>query len=215
MKTFVKFCGLTEPTAIALAPEGGAAGFVIDVPASPRNLTVAKAVELVEHVPAGAEAWAVVVDPSVELIRQIFDEVGVDRIQVHGKIPEGLDFLEIHHLVPSLPVPTGPDGGVVPELPPAESYPRVHLDAAGGPLPGGSGLRPDWEICAALVQKAPGRKLVLAGGLTPENVGEALSAVGPWGVDVSSGVERSPGEKDPDRIRAFLAAVEAWEKSHA
>jgi len=215
MKTFVKFCGLTEPTSIALAPEGGAAGFVIDVPASPRNLTVARAVELVDQVPGGAEAWAVVVDPSVELIHQIFDEVWVDRIQVHGKIPEGLDFLEIHHLVPSLPVPTSPDAGPLPELPPAESYPRVHLDAAGGPLPGGSGQRPDWGICATLVQKAPGRKLVLGGGLNAENVGDALSTVGPWGVDVSSGVERSPGVKDLDRMRAFLSAVEAWEKSHA
>jgi phosphoribosylanthranilate isomerase len=215
MKTFVKFCGLTEPTAIALAPEGGAAGFVIDVTASPRNLTVAQAVALVEHVPTGAEAWAVVVDPSVDLIRKIFDDIGVDRIQVHGKIPEGLDFLEIHHLVPSLPVPISAEAGPLPELPPAESYPRVHLDAAGGPLPGGSGQRPDWGMCAMLVQKAPGRKLVLGGGLTPENVGEALSAVGPWGVDVSSGVERSPGVKDLERMRAFLAAVEAWETSHA
>jgi phosphoribosylanthranilate isomerase len=215
MKTFVKFCGLKEPAAVALAPEGGAAGFVINVPASPRNLTIADAVALIEHVPTGAEAWAVVVDPTTDLIHQIFDEVGVDRIQVHGKIPDGLDFLEIHHLVPSLPVPASPDAGPIPELPPAESYPRVHLDAAGGPLPGGSGTRPDWGICATLVQKAPGRKLVLAGGLTPENVAEALSAVAPWGVDVSSGVESSPGVKDLDRMRAFLAAVEGWEKSHA
>jgi phosphoribosylanthranilate isomerase len=215
MKTFVKFCGLTEPKAVALAPEGGAAGFVVEVPSSPRSLTVARAVELVGHVPSEAEAWAVVVDPSVELIRRIFDEMGVDRIQVHGKIPDGLDFLEIHHLVPSIPVPTSPDAGPLPDLPPAESYPRIHLDAAGGPLPGGSGQRPDWGICASFVQKAPGRKLVLAGGLNPENVGEALSAVGPWGVDVSSGVERVPGEKDLDRMRAFLSAVEAWETSHA
>jgi phosphoribosylanthranilate isomerase len=215
MKTFVKFCGLKEPATVALAPEGGAAGFVIEVPASSRNLSIAQAVALIEHVPTGAEAWAVVVDPTTDLIHRIFDEVGVDRIQVHGKIPEGLDFLEIHHLVPSIPVPTGPDTGPIPELPPAESYPRVHLDAAGGPLPGGSGQRPDWGICATLVQKAPGRKLVLGGGLTPENVGEALSTVGPWGVDVSSGVESSPGVKALDRMRAFLAAVEAWETSHA
>ena len=92
MKTFVKFCGLTEPTAIALAPQGGAAGFVIEVPASSRNLTIERAIELAGHVPAGAEAWAVVVDPTTELIHRIFNEVGVDRIQVHGKIPDGLDF---------------------------------------------------------------------------------------------------------------------------
>jgi phosphoribosylanthranilate isomerase len=215
MRTFVKFCGLTEPTAIALVPEGGAAGFVIDVPTSPRSLTLAQATELVGELPSGAEAWAVVVDPTSDQIHRIFDEVGVDRIQVHGAIPDGLDFLEVHHLVPSLPVPLAPDSGPVPELPPAESYPRVHLDAIGGPLPGGSGRRPSWEICATLVQKAPGRKLVLAGGLTPENVGEALAAVSPWGVDVSSGVESRPGVKDLDRMRAFLAAVEAWETPHA
>jgi len=214
MKTFVKFCGLTTPTAVALAPEGGAAGFVIDVPASPRNLTVTQAVDLVGQLPSGAEAWAVVVDPSTDLIHQIFDDVGVDRIQVHGRIPDGLDFLEIHHLVPSLPVPLSAGGGPVPELPPAESYPRIHLDAAGGPLPGGSGQRPDWEICAGLVQKAPGRKLVLAGGLSPENVADALTTVGPWGVDVSSGVESSPGVKDLDRMRAFLSAVEGGKQSH-
>lgn len=214
MKTFVKFCGLTEPGALALVPEGGAAGFVIDVPASPRNLTLERAAELAGQVAGGAEAWAVVVDPTAELIRRIFDEVGVDRVQVHGKIPDGLDFLEIHHLVPSLPVPTSPEAAPIPELPPAESFPRVHLDAAGGPLPGGSGIRPDWSVCASLVQRAPGRKLVLAGGLTPENVAEALSAVGPWGVDVSSGVESAPGVKDPERMRGFLAAVESWEKSH-
>lgn len=214
MRTFVKFCGLKEPTAVALAPEGGAAGFVIEVPASPRNLSLSQAAELVGQVPQGAEAWAVVVDPSSDLIHRIFDEIGVDRIQVHGKIPDGLDFLEVHHLVPSVPVPVAP-GGPVPELPPAESFPRVHLDAAGGPLPGGSGQRPDWEICATLVQKAPGRKLVLAGGLTPEDVSDALSTVGPWGVDASSGIESAPGVKDLERMRAFLSAVEGWEKSHA
>ncbi len=215
MKTFVKFCGLTESASVALVPDGGAAGFVVDVAASPRNLSFERAAELVGAVPQGAEAWAVVVDPSAQLIHRIFDEIGVDRIQVHGPIPEGLDFLEIHHLVPSLPVPLPGAGLPPPALPPAESFPRIHLDAAGGPLPGGSGVRPDWEICRDLVERAPGRKLVLAGGLTPENVAEALTAVRPWGVDVSSGVERSPGEKDPPRMHAFLAAVEGGEKTNA
>lgn len=215
MKTFVKFCGLTEPEAIRLVPDGGAGGFVLEVPASPRNLSLSRASELVSEMPSGAEVWAVVVDPSAELVHRIFDELGVDRIQVHGAIPEGLDFLEIHHLVPSLPVPAEGSDGPIPELPPAESYPRIHLDVAGGPLPGGSGQRPNWEVCAQLVQKAPGRKLVLAGGLLPENVSQALEAVHPWGVDVSSGIESEPGRKDPARMRRFLDAVEAWERPHA
>jgi phosphoribosylanthranilate isomerase len=214
MKTFVKFCGLTDGAAARQVPEGGAGGFVIDVPASPRNLTIDRARDLVGEVPSGAEVWAVVVEPSADLVHRIFDELGVDRIQVHGPIPDGLDFLEIHHLVPSVPVPLPGADGPVPELPPAESFPRIHLDAAGGALPGGSGVRPDWAICARLVERAPGRKLILAGGLDPENVASALDAVRPWGVDVSTGVERTPGVKDPEKMRRFLGAVEAWEKTH-
>jgi phosphoribosylanthranilate isomerase len=215
MKTFVKFCGLSADASLAEVPPGGAAGFVVEVPGSPRSVTVERATELVALVPSEAEAWGVVVNPSVELIRRLFDEAGVDRIQVYGPVPDGLDFLELHHLVPSVPVPPSGGGGPDPTVPPAETYPRIHLDAAGGPLPGGSGARPDWEVCARLVDANPGRKFVLAGGLNAENVGEALASVRPWGVDVSSGIEGRPGEKDIAKMRAFLAAVTAYESTHA
>jgi phosphoribosylanthranilate isomerase len=215
MRTFVKFCGLSQPDSVAEVPAGGAAGFVVDVPASPRNLTIERAGELVALVPSEAEAWGVVVSPTAELIRRLFDEVGVDRIQVYGEVPEGLDFLELHHLVPSVPVPPAAAGAPDPAVPPAETYPRIHMDASGGPLPGGSGLRPDWEVCARLVDSNPGRKFILAGGLSAENVAEALASVRPWGVDVSSGIERAPGQKDVEKMRAFVAAVLAFESSHA
>jgi phosphoribosylanthranilate isomerase len=215
MRTFVKFCGLSDPASIALVPEGGAAGFIIDVPASPRNLSIDRAVELVGLVPPEAEAWAVVVAPSGDLVRRLFDEVGVDRVQVYGAVPTDLDYLEMHHLVPSLPVGV-PGGGLAePTVPPAESFPRMHLDAAGQPLPGGSGVRPDWEVCARLVDAHPGRKFVLGGGLTPENVAEALATVRPWGVDVSSGIESSPGRKDSEKMHAFLRSVAEFESTHA
>jgi phosphoribosylanthranilate isomerase len=214
VKTFVKFCGLRSAEEVAEAPAGGAAGFVIGVPASPRNLEPERAAALIERLPSEAEAWAVVVDPSIELIRRLFDDVGVDRIQVYGAVPEGLEYLERHHLVPSLPVGPAPAGSEPPKVPPAEEYPRVHLDAGGQPLPGGSGVRADWELCARLVDANPGRKFVLAGGLTAENVREALGSVRPWGVDVSSGIERAPGIKDPAKMRAFAAAVEAFEQGH-
>ena len=213
MRTFVKFCGLRTAEEVALVPAGGAAGFVVEVPASPRNLAPESAAKLVDALPSEAEAWGVVVDPTVELVRRLFDEVGVDRIQVYGAVPEGLEYLERHHLVPSIPVAVQP-GGAPPAMPPAEDYPRVHLDAAGQSLPGGSGVRPDWEICAKLVDTNPGRKLVLAGGLTADNVRDALGSVRPWGVDVSSGIERAPGVKDPARMRALVAAVEAFEGGH-
>jgi phosphoribosylanthranilate isomerase len=215
MRTFVKFCGLTDPATLKEVPEGGAAGFVVDVPGSPRSVSVERAVALVGQVPSEAEAWAVVVAPSAELIRQLFDDVGVDRVQVYGKVPEGLDYLTMHHLVPSLPVGAPGAAAADPPIPPAESFPRIHLDAGGQPLPGGSGVRPDWEACARLVDANPGRKFVLAGGLTPENVQEALLTVRPWGVDVSSGIEASPGVKDVGKMRAFVSAVLALESGHA
>ena len=214
MRTFVKFCGLRRREELEQVPAGGAAGFVVDVPTSPRNLAVAEAARLVEALPAEVEGWAVVVQPTAETIRRLFEEGGVDRVQVYGPVPDGLEYLERHHLVPSIPVATAGAAGELPKVPPPEEYPRVHLDAAGQPLPGGSGVRPDWEACSRLVGSDPGRKFVLAGGLTPENVGDALTSVRPWGVDVSSGIERAPGVKDPERMRAFVAAVEAFERGH-
>jgi phosphoribosylanthranilate isomerase len=215
MKTFVKFCGLTEASHVAEVPAGGAAGFVVEVPQSPRNLPTEQVTELIDKLPSEAEAWAVVVRPSAELIHRLFDEVGVDRVQVYGDVPAGLEFLEVHHLVPSVPVrPVGADAPD-PVIPPAEDYPRIHLDAAGQPVPGGSGVRPDWEVCARIVDAHPGRKMVLAGGLTPENVADALARVRPWGVDVSSGIERAPGVKDVEKMRAFVRAVEEFERGHA
>jgi phosphoribosylanthranilate isomerase len=215
MRTFVKFCGLKDEAAVKEVPSGGAAGFVVEVPSSPRNVSLEVAASLIEHVPTEAEAWAVVVDPTAELIHRLFEEVGVDRIQVYGPVPTGLEFLEVHHLVPSISV--GPPGGNLPEptVPPAEDYPRIHLDAAGQPLPGGSGTRPDWEVCARIVDSHPGRKFVLAGGLTAELVGDALDTVRPWGLDVSSGIEGAPGVKDIEKMRAFVLAVTEYESTHA
>jgi len=215
MRTFVKFCGLKDPATVAAVPAGGAAGFVVDVPGSPRTLSPEEAARLVEVVPTEAEAWAVVVSPTAELLHRLFDEVGVDRVQLYGEVPAGLDFLEIHHIVPSVAIPTTATSGDLPTVPAAEDYPRIHLDAAGAPLPGGSGTRPDWEVCAQIVDRNPGRKFLLAGGLTPENVAEALATVRPWGVDVSSGIERAPGVKDLERMRAFASAVEGFEAGHA
>ncbi len=157
MRTFVKFCGLKDEASVKEVPAGGAAGFVVEVPASPRTIPLEVATALVEHVPTEAEAWAVVVHPTTELIHRLFEEVGVDRIQVYGPLPTGLEFLEVHHLVPSIPV--GPPGGNLaePTVPPAEDYPRIHLDAAGQPRPGGSGVRPAWGGCARFVDAPPGR----------------------------------------------------------
>ncbi|MFZ0699257.1 MAG: phosphoribosylanthranilate isomerase [Thermoplasmata archaeon] len=215
MRTFVKFCGLSDAATIELVPAGGAAGFVIDVPGSPRTVPLERAARLAEVVPSDREIWAVTVDPPVELIHRIFEEMGTDRVQVHGRIPEGLDTVVRRHIVPSLAIPRPGSGDPVPELPGTDLASLVHLDAAGGALPGGGGVLPDWEICARIITSAPGRKIVLGGGLDPANVESALTSVAPWGVDVSSGIESAPGIKDPKRMAAFLDAVRHWEATHA
>ncbi len=213
MKTFVKLTGVKDAEIVALVPDGGAAGFVVGAPASPRNVAPEAIPGLMDHLSKEAEAWAVVQDPSSELVHQLFDDIGVDRIQVYGTIPSDLEFLEIHHSVPSLPIGAPGSGAPDPPVPPAEDYARLHLDLVGSPLAAGSPDLPDWETCRRLVDAHPGRKLLLAGGLTPENVVEALQAVRPWGVDVSAGVESAPGQMDPARIRAFLAAVATFDAS--
>ncbi|MCI4362292.1 MAG: hypothetical protein L3J77_03775 [Thermoplasmata archaeon] len=211
MKTFVKLSGLVDLDSVRLVPDGGAAGFLVGVPEAPRNLSVERAAALVAEAPSGAEVWAVTRSPTPELIHQLFDEVGVDRVQVYGTLPTGLEFLEMHHLVPSLAVPRRGTPGPEPAVPPAEDYSRLHLDAAGEPAVDGSEHRADWEISARLVDLQPGRKLTLAGGITPDTVAEALAAVRPWGLDVTLGVERSPGKVDPGKLAALIAAIERYE----
>lgn len=212
MKTSVMISGLTDPETVRMVPVGGAAGFVIDVPSSPSNLSIVEAAALVPEVPNDAEAWAIVFDPSADQIHRLFEEVSVDRILVYGPIPQTeLEFLEIHHMVPSLRIPATGTEGPAPAIPPAEDYSRLHLHAADAPLSDGLAGRPDWAMCASIVDTQPGRKVVLSGGLTPENIAEALATVRPWGVDVSAGVENGPGHKDPGRVKAFLDAVLAAE----
>lgn len=211
MRTFVKLSGLTDLASVRLAPDGGAVGLIVGVPTSPRNLEPERAATLVGEVPSGAEAWAVTVSPSPELVHRLFDEVGVDRVQVYGTLPTGLEFLEIHHLVPSLAIPRSGTTGPEPKVPPAEDYSRLHLDADGDPAVDGSEHRPDWEMCARIVDAQPGRKLTLAGGIAPDTVAEALAAVRPWGVDVGRGIEKAPGIADSAKVAALLAAITAYE----
>ena len=213
MRTSVKLGAPRDAGALETVPEGGAVGFPIEIPGCRHLFSAEEARTGIERLPSGVEAWAVVVSPTAELIHRLYDEVGVDRIQVYGTVPAGLEFLEIHHLVPSLPIPVAGSEGEPPVVPPAEDYPRLHLDAVGEPYLTGSPDRPDWERCAAIVDRHPGRKFTLAGGLTPENVAEALATVRPWGVDVTAGVERTPGEFDPARWAAFLRAIESFEGS--
>jgi phosphoribosylanthranilate isomerase len=208
MRLWIKICGLTSPEAVAMAVECGAdaLGFVFHA-GSARDLTPARAAELARDVPRHVLRVAVTRHPAQSLVAAIAAGFAPDLLQTDladlaaVRLPAGLGVLPV---LRAGAVPAGALPGVA-----------ARAGAARAPLPArflyegsasGSGLLADWREAAALARQA---ELVLAGGLTPANVAEAVTAVRPFGVDVSSGVEDAPGRKDPERIRAFVAAARA------
>jgi phosphoribosylanthranilate isomerase len=207
----VKICGLREPAHLALAAEAGAAyaGFVF-FPKSPRHLSLPEARALALAAPVGLAKVALVVNASDAELDAILAEVPVDMLQLHGaETPARVAEIRARF---GLPVMKAVGVASAADLPALAEYEAVAdqilVDAkppAGADLPGGNGLAFDWRLIAG---REWARPWMLAGGLTPENVAEAVRLTGAWQVDVSSGVERAPGQKDPALIRAFLAAAQ-------
>jgi phosphoribosylanthranilate isomerase len=205
-----KICGLTTAAAVEAALDGGAAflGFMM-FPASPRDIDPAAAARLARPARGRAAIVAVTVDPDDALLQRIADALAPDFIQLHGR-ESPARAAEIRRrfgfgLIKALPVTRSAD------LEAAQDYEGVvdHLmfDArapAGSATPGGVGARFDHAILAGRRFERP---WFLAGGLDPWNVGEALAVSGAPMADVSSGVERGAGLKDPALIGAFLGAV--------
>lgn len=208
----VKICGLTTPEAVAAAVDAGAAyvGFVF-FPKSPRNIDVERARELALDVPAGIAKVALTVDPDNGLLDEITHAAPIDMIQLHGhETPDRVT--EIRRRT-GLPVMKAVGVADPEDLAAIDAYAmaadQILVDAkppTGSELPGGNGLAFDWRLIANRHWTVP---WMLAGGLTPENVAEAIRLTGARQVDVSSGVESAPGIKDLARIRAFLAAASA------
>jgi len=198
---FLKICGLTTPEDAAVAAAAGATALgVIFASASARYVTPDRASEIVQAVPADVPVVGVFVDAPIDEIVATVAHTGVRMVQLHGDEPE--------HYAALLKMPvlraSRVDGVVTAGWPRA----TLLLDAISGAARGGTGTRVDWDAAAAIARQ---RKVVLAGGLTPVNVADAIATVQPFGVDVSSGVEASPGRKDHEKVRRFLAnAREAY-----
>lgn len=200
---FTKICGLREPRHLDAAIDAGAdaVGFVLSP--SPRFIEASAVRPLVEHVAARALTVAVFRDEPVEQILPLVRESGVAAIQVHGQRTRA----EIQALAATgLPVIRAVPGAAAAGPSLGEQY--LLVDA---PRPG-SGQSWDYSAMAGLGIDRP---WLLAGGLTPQNVAEAIAASGAWGVDVSSGVETSPGRKSSALIREFLAAARGAQASGA
>ncbi len=210
MAVRVKICGLRRPQDVAAAVGAGAAyvGFVF-FPPSPRALEPQAAQALALAVPPGVARVALTVDADDATLDSILGAVPVDILQLHGREgPERVAAVRDRFGLPVMKAIGVADESDLPALDEAaRAADMVLVDAKaprGAPLPGGNGLAFDWRLIAGRRWPVP---WLLAGGLTPENVAEAIRLTGARQVDVSSGVEAAPGVKDPALIAAFIRAA--------
>lgn len=205
--TRVKICGITRLEDALLAAEAGAdlLGFIF-YPASPRYLPPQPAGRIAGAVRRAFPAVSLVgvfVDEEPAAVQQVMARCGLDYAQLHGREPPetvaalmagGLRVIKGFRL----------HEGVFPAEIASYRASAYLLDAFVPGRPGGSGQTCDWTLAAQAGACGP---VLLAGGLTPDNVAAAVRAVHPWGVDVASGVEFAPGQKDPEKVRRFIAAA--------
>lgn len=197
---FVKICGITseEDALLAVAMGADAVGFVFAP--STRQIQPVQAYDIVRRLPPEVLTVGVFRDHAPQRVVEIMHQVGLKAAQLHGH--ESIQDVRFVRAQVPLIIKAFPAGSSA--LAHADEY-RIDAVLVDSATPG-SGEVFDW----ALAEGAPlGRRVILAGGLTPENVGAAIASVRPWGVDVSSGVERSPGKKDPRKVRAFIDAARA------
>ncbi len=210
MTVLVKICGLSTPETLeaALNQHADFVGFVFFAK-SPRNVTLKQAAKLAEQARDRARIVTLVVDADDTLLGNIASDVRPDFFQAHGKeTPERLSEIKKRIGVPIYKVMKVRDAEHVAA---AQAYAHVSpfmmydaMPPENAVLPGGNGLAFDWSIL-----KVAAKPFMLAGGLNPENVAEAIRVTGAAMVDVSSGVEAAPGVKDEARIAKFIAAAKA------
>lgn len=206
MRVFIKICGLSTPRAVREAIHAGADAIGFVFAESPRQVTPKRAAQLCRDVSPAIIRVAVMRSPTPDEWRRVADEFAPDWLQTEAEdftrldLPESISHLPVFRDTPAL------------DMTAVSREELVLFEAAES----GQGVQADWQRAATLVTAMGAeRQLVLAGGLTPENVGAAIATVRPWGVDVSSGVESRRGVKDPERIAAFMAAVREAESKNA
>jgi phosphoribosylanthranilate isomerase len=202
MTTRIKICGITNLADAKVAVQAGAdaLGFVF-YDQSPRRISIPAAAEIARHLHPAILRVGVFVNAPAEFISEAIAGSDLSLLQFHGD--ETPEFC-LQFGVMSMKAFRMRDAETLKELPKYQTDAWL-LDAYAPEAPGGTGAKFNWNL--ALEAKKLGRPVFLAGGLTPENVGEAVRRVQPFGVDVSSGVEMSPGRKDHAKLLAFINAV--------
>ena len=204
----MKVCGLTreEDLAVAVAAGADAVGFLVGVPYSPRNLTLERTKTLLKQVPLFVDSVVVTAPKSIEWLLEVCERLKPSAIQIHGK--KQLDSLEIHETITSTrlikTVYVTEDAFNEKVIKNLKMFDAVLMDSFSRGQYGGTGKVHDWILSRQIREAVAPVPVILAGGLKPENVKEAVLAVEPYAVDVASGVEAIPGVKDPKKVRAFV-----------
>jgi len=202
----IKICGIVHPDDAAAAVDAGAELIGLNfVPGSPRRLSLDMAERIATRVAGQVERVAVFQNASWDEIERVTRRVDLERIQLHGdETEQDVEMLDY----PVIKAVRGADREA------AETYPGTLLLLDHPTRGGGQGQAWNWAEAAALIRE--GIDIILAGGLSPDNVAQALEALGdylPWGVDVATGVEGEAFRKDLERMQAFVAAVRSQEKA--
>ena len=202
----IKICGVTSPADAVAAAELGADAVGLNFyPDSPRFVTPDTAKEIVAALPPFVAAVGVFVDMPEDAVRSIASRVGLRAVQTYSSEPPKRPYFPAA-FIPAFRVKDAASLDAVRQFVDAAKPAAVLLDSFVDGQAGGTGHVAPWGLLAGF---APGVPVILAGGLTPENVGDAIRAVKPWAVDVASGVESSPGHKDRGKVAAFVRAARA------
>ncbi len=215
---WIKICANTNLEDALLAAELGvdAVGFVFAT--SKRQVTPAQVAAITPHLPLEIERVGVFDTSDVEEIALAVEVAGLTAVQLHGgvnldlagrlgaRLGDGIEIIQTAHWS------TGHDSSVevlqdMADVAAVSPGHRLLVDSKVGGTSGGTGVAFDWHLARRVLQSQPELRVIVAGGLNPENVGEAIRELSPWGVDVASGVESKPGKKDPERLKRFIAAA--------
>jgi phosphoribosylanthranilate isomerase len=216
--TWIKICGITNPEDAQLAVDAGAnaLGFVF-YDKSPRKVDVETARSIVAQLPESVEKVGVFVAQSVPEILKIVPRANLTAMQIHGEnlakdLAHLSDFAKLIVALPERRFAAGFSLAVDQSV--RRNMLAILLDSGSSSSPGGTGKTFDWgknrEAVAAISAILP---VIVAGGLSPDNVTEAIQTLHPWGVDVASGTEARAGKKDPQKVRAFIEAVRRADKA--
>ena len=214
---WVKICANTNVEDAKLAAELGAdaVGFVFAP--SKRQVTLEQVAAIVPHLPAGLEKIGVFMTRDAGEILGIVRATGLTGVQLHGgfdldlarrlrrELVDDVTVIQTLHWIVDGQVSNADEVAVQLRMIAREpAIDRVLLDSKTGGASGGSGVRFDWNAAQDTLASIRGIKLIVAGGLRPDNVAEAIAALDPWGVDVASGVEADPGRKHPEKLQQFI-----------